>query len=148
MGCWAVPSASTTYRSPGASSAVPSNTSRRPSGDHSGKRAAASPRLIWRTPEPSARIVKTWREPVRSLQKAILVPSGDQAGQASKAGVSVSCRQPIPFGLTVQSSKLPDRLLGTAIRPSRPGKAASLGAASAVRLKATAVSSGAIQDPR
>jgi hypothetical protein len=72
---------------------------RRSSGDHAGQASDAQfadvvqPRVTWRSPLPSAFIVKiSWRRPVEPLSKAIRVPSNDQAGAKAPPWTCVSLR--------------------------------------------------------
>jgi hypothetical protein len=70
---------------------------RRPSGDHAGESSDAQsadvvqPRVTWRTPLPSAFIVKiSSRPPVEPLSNAIRVPSYDHAGANAPPRTCVS----------------------------------------------------------
>src|SRR5438093_436924 len=79
--------------------AVPSSLATPPA-----KEEHSTVRLVG-VPVPSALATKISKSPVRSLEKAILVPSGDQAGAASLPGEFVkSMGADVPSELTVQTS--------------------------------------------
>ena len=96
------------------------------SGDHVGARPVMPPGVMFPTTLPSAFITQMSVCPSRWLVKASLSPSTFQTGSPSARGWSVSCAKPDPSSRTTKISRFPVRVDSNAMRPSPPGKAASL----------------------